>query len=123
MVHNLTQHDPTPSQVAAGVQPPIPGAAALLTLNSIEEAYASHARAAALVKLLQDAGAEPGARVMVGGAPILMGPLVDKLIEAGFRPLYAFSTREVEETKMPDGSVRKSSVFVHVDFLPARLPA
>ena len=56
---------------------------------------------------------------MIGGAPFLMAPLESKLIEFGLDPVYAFSRRESVETVQDDGSVRKTTVFNHIDFVPA----
>jgi hypothetical protein len=56
-------------------------------------------------------------RVMIGGAPYLMGALEKALRECGFTPVYAFSQRESEEITQPDGSVRKVQVFRHLGFV------
>jgi hypothetical protein len=56
-------------------------------------------------------------RVMLGGAPYLMGALEKAVRECGFTPVYAFSQRESEEITQPDGSVRKVQVFRHCGFV------
>jgi hypothetical protein len=56
-------------------------------------------------------------RVMLGGAPYLMGALEKAVRECGFTPVYAFSKRESEEIPQPDGSVRKIAVFRHLGFV------
>lgn len=48
-----------------------------------------------------------------------MVPLAEALRKRGFEPLFAFSRRESVEETMPDGSVRKTTVFRHVSFVPA----
>jgi len=56
-------------------------------------------------------------RVMIGGAPYLMGALEKALRESGFTPVYAFSKRESVEQPQPDGSVKKIQVFRHLGFV------
>ncbi len=54
---------------------------------------------------------------MIGGAPWLMPVLAKVLMQRGINPVYAFTKRDVVETANPDGSVTKSSKFVHVGFV------
>ena len=56
---------------------------------------------------------------MIGGAPVLMGPLRAALKAVGIAPVYAFSVRESVDEAMPDGSVKKVAVFRHKGFVPA----
>jgi hypothetical protein len=56
-------------------------------------------------------------RVMIGGAPYLMGALENAVRECGFTPVYAFSKRESVDQPQPDGSVRKIAVFRHLGFV------
>jgi len=56
-------------------------------------------------------------RVMIGGAPYLMGALERALRERGFTPVYAFSKRESIDQPQPDGSIKKISVFRHAGFV------
>ena len=55
---------------------------------------------------------------MIGGAPFLMSPLESALLNNGIEPVYAFSTRESVEKKLPDGSVQKTNIFKHKGFVP-----
>lgn len=59
---------------------------------------------------------------MIGGALWLMAPLTAALRERGIEPVFAFSVRDTEEQKQPDGSIRKTTVFRHAGFVPAWLP-
>jgi hypothetical protein len=136
---NLTQHAATPEQVAAGVfdlPPSLRGRlSALLTFDTIPSAEEIKARAHDIALLAaaladgHDRAEEVGGEVdendtgafalhaMIGGAPYLMAPLEAALSEVGIEPLYAFSVRETEEQKQPDGSVRKVTVFRHAGFV------
>jgi hypothetical protein len=130
MILNLTQHAPTPEQVAAGVVEPKPevkaAIVAALTFDSLPSREEIGARAADLAEIAcrydiadtdDDIGEEfPGA-AMIGGAPYLMAALERELSARGVRPLYAFSTRESVEQTQPDGSVRKINVFRHIGFV------
>ena len=58
-------------------------------------------------------------RVMVGGAPYLMGPLCAALKEYGLEPVFAFTERVSVDEVQPDGSVRKTAVFRHSGWVPA----
>ena len=49
----------------------------------------------------------------------LMPALQQALIDAGLRPVYAFSQRVSVEQQQPDGSVRKTNVFRHIGFVGA----
>lgn len=58
-------------------------------------------------------------RVMIGGAPYLMGPLAAALREHGLEPVFAFTERISVDEQQPDGSVRKTAVFKHSGWVPA----
>ena len=58
-------------------------------------------------------------KVMVGGAPYLMGPLENALKKDGFIPLYAYSERVGVETNNADGTVSKRFEFKHLGFYEA----
>lgn len=126
-IYNLTQHNPTPSQVAAGVALPLEGASALLNFES--QGIDVRARARNLTLILVEAwfrdtginrlpnpfvGKRP--KVMIGGIPRLMGPLERHLTCAGFQPVYSFSERRCVETIQPDGTVKTDRLFEHVGF-------
>lgn len=115
---NLTQHNATPEQVAAGVIEPTPEVKArireLLTFNELPAPGEIAARAEELARIAAEAEAEAA---MIGGAPYLMSALERALIEEGVEPLYAFSRREIVEEKTEGGEVRKVSIFRHLGFV------
>lgn len=119
VILNLTQHNATPEQIAAGVIEPSSGDKAaikeLLTFTDPPCAASIRARAARLA-VIASAYTD---RAMIGGAPYLMAPLESELMDAGITPLYAFSRRESVEETQDDGSVVKRSVFKHVAFVEA----
>lgn len=117
MILNLTQHEATPEQLAAGVEEPGTrkgSVQALLTFRDLPSREEIAARAVALAALAQGYGASAA---MIGGALWLMAPLEAALRGLGIRPLYAFSVRESVEETAPDGSVRKVAVFRHKGFV------
>lgn len=130
MILNLTQHDATPEQVAAGVVSPgalaghwdglDPDACSFvrrqLTFVALPDSETILARAGLLAEYAASTGV---ARAMIGGAPYLMAPLERALREEGIEPVYAFSVRESAEQTQEDGSVRKVQMFRHAGFVPA----
>lgn len=58
-------------------------------------------------------------RVMIGGAPYLMGPLAEALKEHGLEPVFAFTERVSVDEPQADGSIRKVAVFRHSGWVPA----
>lgn len=116
VIYNLTQHSPTPSQIAEGVGEPLEGCKALLTFETLPSTGDITQRAFELVRLVA-AAAPAGSRVMVGGAPYLMGTLVRFLQETGYRPVYSFTQRKTVEAVQPDGTVKKTAVFEHVGWV------
>lgn len=144
MILNLTQHQPTADQSAAGLLPPIEGAADLLNFDAPPTAVMLLGRAASLAFLAAEAAAKAGllpdtgspgvhvqdgfhmhgpaqVEVLIGGLPALMGPLELALKARFLKPVYAFSERVSEEQAQADGSVRKVNVFRHVGFYPGAL--
>ena len=124
MILNLTQHPATPEQIEAGVvdlpdsvRPALIGWLTFSQLPSREE-IEDRAEALALLadSLLPEEG-DPAA--MIGGAPYLMAPLEAALRNQRIRPLYAFSRRESVEQTLPDGTIRKTSIFRHAGFITA----
>jgi len=113
---NLTQHDRSPEQVAAGVRDLMVSEReeikALLTFSSLPTTGEIEDRAFRIAQY-----APQGAAVMIGGAPFLMGGLERALKARGCIPVYAFSQRESADQIQPDGSVRKVSVFRHLGFV------
>ena len=124
MILNLTQHPATTEQIEAGVvdlpdsvRPALIGWLTFSQLPSREE-IEDRAEALALLadSLLPEEG-DPAA--MIGGAPYLMAPLEVALRNQRIRPLYAFSVRESVEQVLPDGTIRKTSIFRHAGFITA----
>lgn len=141
---NLTQHNATSEQVAAGVTTgelspeQIGEIRALLTFETCPQASEIGQRARQLAQIAQLAiwreksalpyaqewGGEPlhseanfFEYALIGGAPYLMAPLESALRVRGITPLYAYSVRESVDQAQPDGSVRKIAVFRHVGFV------
>lgn len=109
---NLTQHAPTPDQVASGVVD-LPEAEratlrALLTINDLPTAADLAERAARIASL-----ATGHTSAMIGGAPYLMAPLASALREVGVIPYHSFTRRVVVETTQADGTTTKTAIFRH----------
>ncbi|MGQ9671485.1 MAG: hypothetical protein ACUVWY_15215 [Desulfosoma sp.] len=130
LIINLTQHAATPEQVAAGVVDLQGEELAVLkkalTFESLPSEEKILRRAEFIAELAVQNGLGPDYgddpipdAAMIGGAPYLMGSLERALSNRYIRPLYAFSTREVEEQIQPDGSVKKVAVFRHKGFVEA----
>jgi hypothetical protein len=129
MILNLTQHVVTPEQEAQLVVEPRmckTEIRELLTFEEIPSKEEIEVRANKLAEIaVSEASMYAGdtdnevwiTRVMLGGAPYLMGALEKAVRECGFTPVYAFSKRESEEIPQPDGSVRKVQVFRHIGFV------
>ena len=113
---NLTQHQATPDQIAAGVMEPSDKekVQALLTFNYLPSMEEIYERAEALSDLASECGAT---QVMIGGAPYLMAPLQECLTRRRILPLYSFTERVSEDVPQTDGTTRKVSVFRHVGFV------
>ena len=134
---NLTQHEPTPEQIAAGVtcgdindDSQLRDIALLLTFDTLPTPVEVRHRAERLAEIasktttLVDYGGETVLCVnerfqfaMIGGAPYLMAPLESALRARGITPVYAFSVRESVDQIQPDGSVRKVATFRHAGFV------
>ncbi len=131
MILNLTQHPATPDQITDGVID-LPGQqrSALieaLTIDALPDREAIDARADYIAELacrngLGDDGVDDQqpSQAMIAGAPWMMRALEDALISRAIEPVYAFSRRDSVEAVQPDGSIRKTAVFRHVGFVPAR---
>ena len=125
----MTQHNTTDEQAAQLVVAPRMTKVKiqkLLTFEEIPTREEIEARAKELARIAtSEASMYAGdtdnriwiTRVMIGGAPYLMGALERALRECGFTPVYAFSRRESEEIPQPDGSVKKIQVFRHAGFV------
>lgn len=122
MILNLTQHKATPEQVAAGVVD-LPDNLRRtlkehLTFNDLpseEDISEAAKRIAYLAAQYADHNVKKDIHaVMIGGAPFLMFPLINCLLEECFEVFFAFSRREVTEEP---GFVKKTSVFRHLGFV------
>lgn len=130
MVLNLTQHDASPDQIEAGVldlpEDEREAAIAWLTFEDCPLSADVAERAADLAELAAMSGAwsaigapADGRRVMLGGAPWLMAPLVAALRALHLVPVFAFSRRESVDVAQADGSVRKIASFRHAGWVEA----
>ena len=117
IITNLTQHAPSPDQLAEGVGQPLAGVAELLNFTTLPSTEEVRERARKIALLAQKADAH---HVMIGGAPFLMGPLTEALLAQGMNPMFAFTERVSEEQAQPDGSTKKVSVFKHAGWVAAR---
>src|SRR5690606_30154038 len=112
-IANLTQHNATEEQVAAGVFDLVGEdrkmLVKLLTFATLPTKEELEERAKAIAMLVTRCLA-----AMIGGAPYLMPALERALKEEGVMPLYAFSERVSLEELLADGSIRKINVFKHV---------
>jgi len=122
MILNLTQHQATVEQLAAGVVDlPTEQRAALcglLTFDTLPAGEEISEAAEAIALLADDYLPEVGNHhAMIGGAPYLMAPLEIALRQHRISPVYAFSRRESVEQQQADGSVRKVNVFRHAGFV------
>lgn len=122
MILNLTQHNATSEQIAAGVRD-LPAEARaelcrLLTVDDLPTAQDIADRCEAIANLIYHTDAdEPPASVMIGGALWIMGPLVRALHAAGVvQCLAAFSRRESVE-HIENGIVTKTTIFKHAGFV------
>jgi len=108
---NLTQHTGTNEQ---GLSEPLDKDAVRALLNFVDLPTAEEVKDRAAKLAAMAVGHD---KAMVGGAPFLMGPLVDALKAVGVQPVFAFSRRESSEVVQDDGSVRKVAVFRHLGFV------
>lgn len=122
IILNLTQHAATADQIAAGVIDLSTQEKAhlvrLLTVDNPPTAQEILDRCADIAQIA--ALHEPVAiKAMIGGAPAMMNPLEDALLDQGIDPVYAFSVRTSQDKAMPDGTVQKIAVFKHAGWWPA----
>ena len=114
---NLTQHNPTPEQVADGVEnltkESWDDVKSLSTFEEIPDQSEVIDRAKKIAEIAAAAGAE---RAMIGGAPFFMATLERALETARIAPVYSFTKREAVDVPQLDGSVKKTQVFRHCGF-------
>jgi hypothetical protein len=107
---NLTQHKSSAEQVGDGVvDVDFPELAGLLTFDEIPSKVTMRTRATKIARFASQSGFKTA---MIGGAPFFMSTLEKALIDAGIKPVYAFSVRDSIEK---DGI--KTSVFRHIGFV------
>lgn len=112
---NLTQHTGTPEQGVVELPPEVRKEVVdLITFGEIPTGTEMRRRAQRISTIAADHGANSA---MLGGAPYFQRLLEEELREKGIEPVYAFSVREAVEQQLPDGSVRKTSVFRHAGFV------
>ncbi len=118
MILNLTQHDATADQIAAGVVEPADKQAvrSLITFDTLPSREEIKVAAEAVAKIADEAGAE---MAMIGGAPFFMAELERQLFRRDIYPVYAFSRRESVDAPDGNGGVRKTQVFRHEGFVKA----
>ena len=127
MILNLTQHRPTACQIEAGVidlpQSQQEVLRALLTFDTLPTSLEIVSRANQIADLCITFIPE-GMKIhcdwaMVGGAPYLMGPLASALDLRQVKAVFSFTERRSVEETLPDGSVKKSSIFAHMGWVHA----
>lgn len=121
---NLTQHIATAEQRAAGVVDCADSELkSLLTFSGLPKRRDIITAACKLAELANIERSEcemsEEFAVMIGGAPFLMAELERQLKMRGIRALYAFSERASVDVTGPDGTVTKTSQFVHLGFVEA----
>ena len=121
---NITQHPASIEQEKVGVCNVLPEwqgtLVSLLTFTSLPSQLdvmtRVHMITDTVIEMLQELEGSDFAtsKVMIGGAPYLMGPLIYELKMHGIRPYFAYSERVSSEV---DGV--KTSVFKHLGFVLA----
>lgn len=119
---NMTQHEATRDQIAAGVVQPVRAdherVKEIITFEELPELSQLKWRARRFAELaralLQKYGCEA---VMIGGTPYFAAEQERALWESGIRFCYAFSQRDSIDETQPDGSVVKRTVFKHAGFI------
>lgn len=118
IIINLTQHNATAEQTAAGVidlpQEKQKRLKELLTFTTPPTERDMDERARQIVVL-----AKPFLTAMIGGAPYFMPVLQKRLKDEGIRVLYSFTQRVATEATMRDGTVQKVVAFRHCAFVEA----
>ena len=121
MIFNLTQHDASREQLAAGVQPRSEGDAKLIrdliTFDSPPDIGEMRKRATSLAEIVLERLEATPRFALIGGATYFMSTLETVLKKHGVIPLHSFSQRVIHEEALPDGTVKKSGVFRHLGFI------
>jgi hypothetical protein len=117
---NLTQHFATPSQLQAGVVDlSTSDREKLITLITFTTAPSKGELEDRAMAVAYIAGQNGATSAMIGGAGYFMPHLERMLKRAGISPMHSFTVRETVETPQADGSVKKESIFNHVDWVKA----
>jgi len=115
---NLTQHTPTPEQLAAGVIEPSleekEQIRKLLTFEKPPSISEMEDRAFRLAHIVKEKGLT---FALIAGAPYFMPILVAVLKNNNIIPLFSFTRREAKEEHLPDGTVKTTYRFKHVCFI------
>lgn len=115
IIANFTQHTATPEQIKDGVVELDETQKSLLApnLNFKELPHYSDVMMSAniILSMARDFGYDA---IMVGGYPALMMALGLAKEGHNIRIFFAHSDRVSEERTMPDGTVRKITVFKHI---------
>jgi hypothetical protein len=134
VILNLTQHNPTPEQIEAGVVN-LPDemwvrVRELLTFEEIPNANQMASNAWEITSIAAEFFASGASEdnmfkgaAMIGGAPYFMTFLVSILMVFRIIPLFSFTRRVSVETHQPGGTVEKRAVFRYegwVDITGAR---
>lgn len=119
---NLTQHVATFEQRKQGVEEPSESTKKeikkLLTFDILPSSQEMQLRAQYLIEIAQKNNYN---KILVGGAPFFCKYIDFAAFEKGITVVYAFSKRESVDTKLEDGSVRKTMVFKHLGFIEAEI--
>ena len=115
---NLTQHNATADQLAAGIiDLPAEFKQELAEIITFPALYTKHdleLRARRVYSLILDLPCDiPVDGVMIGGMPSFMPVLEKELVECGFRVGYACTERQSVDKEV-DGKIIKTAIFVHV---------
>lgn len=120
---NLTQHKATGSQIKQGVIDGEPSQLikALLSFDFLPSMAEVNERAELLSeKAVSLAVKYDTTKVMIGGAPFLMEPLIWNLKSHNLQPVFAFSKRDsIESFDSLRDYLVKRTVFKHIGFVEA----
>ena len=125
MILNLTQHTASAEQIKDGVidlpEEQRKELKKILTFDSFPTRTTINNRVKRILELVMDYAVlneldTLRMKVMIGGAPYLMPPLEEGLLQSGFIPLYSFSHR----VSVEDDAGNKTSAFKHLAFVRGR---
>lgn len=117
---NMTQHEATEDQRAAGVIEPLPKdqRQELLTFKTLPEGHEVWWRAREVACVAATlCKRHRTSEVLIAGAGFLMLPLTQMLWSLDLTPLWSFSERVAEESPGEDGVVELRYRFKHTGFV------